>query len=139
MHPRVDGATMGPMNFLIKVLVNGVALWVASLLVDGIVFTDEGDTTRQVLTIGAVALVFGVLNAIIRPILWFLSLPVLILTLGLFTFILNAIMLALTSWVADLVNLSFAVEAFWWDAVLGALIISIISLILSAVLPGRRD
>lgn len=130
---------MGPMNFLIKVLVNGVALWVASLLVDGIVFTDEGDTTRQVLTIGAVALVFGVLNAIIRPILWFLSLPVLILTLGLFTFILNAIMLALTSWVADLVNLSFAVEAFWWDAVLGALIISIISLILSAVLPGRRD
>lgn len=139
MHPRVDGATMGPMNFLIKVVVNGVALWVASLLVDGIVFTDEGDTTRQVLTIGAVALVFGVLNAVIRPVLWFLSLPVLILTLGLFTFILNAIMLALTSWVADLVNLSFTVEAFWWDAVLGALIISIISLILSAVLPGRRD
>lgn len=127
------------MNFLLKVLVNGVALWIASLLVDGIVFTDEGDTTRQVLTIGGVALVFGVLNAIIRPILWFLSLPVLILTLGLFTFILNAIMLALTSWVADLINLSFTVDAFWWDAVLGALIISIVSLIISAVLPGTRD
>lgn len=127
------------MNFLLKVLVNGVALWIASLLVDGIVFTDEGDTTRQVLTIGGVALVFGVLNAIIRPILWFLSLPVLILTLGLFTFILNAIMLALTSWVADLINLSFTVDAFWWDAVLGALIISIVSLIISAVLPETRD
>lgn len=127
------------MSFLIKVLVNGVALWIASLLIDGITFPDDGDTTRLLLTIGAVALVFGVLNAVIRPILFILSLPVLILTLGLFTFILNAIMLALTSWVADLVNLSFTVEAFWWDAVLGALIITIVSLILNAVLPdGRR-
>ena len=127
------------MTFLIKVIVNGVALWVASLLIDGIVFDDGSSTTAKVITIGAVALIFGVLNAIIKPILTIMTLPVLILTLGLFTFILNAIMLWLTSWVAGWFDLGFSVTSFWWDAVLGALIITIISMILNAVLPDGRD
>jgi putative membrane protein len=127
------------MSFVIKVLVNGVALWVASLLVDGIVFEDGSSTTARVLTIAAVALIFGVLNAIIKPILTILSLPVLILTLGLFTFILNAIMLWLTKWVAGWFDLGFDVQSFWWDAVLGALIVTIVSMILNAVLPDGRD
>lgn len=127
------------MSFLIKVLVNGVALWVASLLVSGIDFEDSSNTTAKVLTIAAVALIFGVLNAIIKPILTILSLPVLILTLGLFTFILNAIMLWLTQWVAGWFDLGFHVQSFWWDAVLGALIITIVSMLLNAVLPDGRD
>lgn len=128
------------MPFLIKVLVNGVALWVASLLVAGITFDDNSaSTTTQVLTVAAVALIFGVLNAIIKPILTILSLPVLILSLGLFTFILNAIMLWLTKWVSGWFDLSFNVQHFWWDAVLGALIITIVSMILNAVLPDGRD
>ncbi|USQ76516.1 phage holin family protein [Ornithinimicrobium cryptoxanthini] len=127
------------MSFLIKVLVNGVALWVAALLVDGIVFEEASSTTAQVLTIAAVALIFGVLNAVIKPILTILSLPVLILTLGLFTFILNAIMLWLTQWVAAWFDLGFDVQSFWWDAVLGALIITIVSMVLNAVLPDGRD
>lgn len=129
---------MGPMSFLIKVLVNGVALWIASVLVDGIEFAST-DTTARVITIGAVALVFGVLNAVLKPVLLLLSLPLLILTLGLFTFVVNAVMLALTSWLAGVLGLDFTVAEFFWDAILGALIITLVSLILSAVLPdGRR-
>lgn len=127
------------MSFLIKVLVNAVALWITSRILDGIVFEEGSSTTAYLLTIAAVGLIFGVLNAIIRPILFVLSLPVLVLTLGLFTFILNAIMLWLTSWVADWFDLGFHVDSFWWDAVLGALIITIVSMILNAVLPdGKR-
>lgn len=127
------------MSFFIKVLVNGVALWVAALLLDGIGFEDTSDTTVKVITIAAVALIFGVLNAVIKPILIILSLPALILTLGLFTFILNAIMLWLTQWVAGWFDLGFHVQSFWWDAVLGALIITIVSMLLNAVLPDGRD
>jgi putative membrane protein len=122
------------MEFLVKVLVNGVALWVASLLISGITF--EGSrTTATVITIGAVALVFGILNAIVRPVLLFLSIPLLLLTLGLFAFIVNALMLALTSWLSGLLGLAFEVQDFWWDAVLGALVITIVSMILHALLP----
>lgn len=127
------------MPFLIKVIVNGVALWVASLLLDGIELGGDADTTTKVLTIGAVALIFGVLNAIIRPILLVLSFPLLILTLGLFTFIVNAVMLSLTSWLSDAVGLDFTVQAFFWDAVLGALIITLVSMILGVVLPDGKS
>jgi len=127
------------MSFLLKIVVNGVALWIASLLLDGIELAeDTTSTTTQLLTIGAVALVFGVLNAVIRPILLALSFPLLILTLGLFTFIVNAAMLALTSWLSGLMGLDFTVVDFFWDAVLGALIITIVSMILNAVLPDGK-
>jgi len=120
---------------VIRVVVNGLALWVASLLISGISFGTGGSLVAQVLTIGAVGLVFGVLNAVVRPILFFLSLPLLVVTLGLFTFILNAIMLSLTSWIAGLLGLQFTVADFWWDAVLGALVITIVALVLNLVLP----
>jgi putative membrane protein len=99
------------MSFLIKVLVNGVALWIASVLLEGIEFGSEGDTTTQVVTIGAVALIFGILNAV---------------------------MLWLTSWLSDSFGLDFTVESFFWDAVLGALVITLVSLILNAVLPDGK-
>lgn len=127
------------MSFLIKVLVNGVALWVASVLLEGIAFGADGDTTTtQVITIGAVALIFGILNAVLKPILLVLSLPLLLLTLGLFTFIVNALMLWLTSWLSDSLGLAFTVDSFFWDAVLGALVITLVSMILNAVLPDGR-
>lgn len=122
------------MSFIVKVLVNGVALWVASLLIDGINFGGS-NTTARVLTIGGVALVFGVLNAILRPVLMVFSIPLLVLTLGLFTFIVNAIMLSITSWLSGKLGLDFTVTHFFWAAVLGALIITIVSTILSTLLP----
>jgi len=112
------------MVFLLRLLINAAALWVAIQLVDGI---EHRGTWWSLLV---VALVFGILNASIRPLLKLLSLPVIILTLGLFIFVINALMLLLTGWVSDLFNLGFYVEGFW-DAFFGGLIISIVSLLLS--------
>jgi putative membrane protein len=123
-------------SFVIKVLVNGVALWVAAHLVHGIHLA-EGDasTSSLLVTILWVAVIFGLLNALIKPIMRVLSLPVIILTLGLFALIVNAAMLELTSWVASQFSLAFHVDNFFWDAVIGSIIISIVSMILNAVLP----
>lgn len=118
-------------SFLVRVAVNGVALWVASLIVPGITFAGAGSTLSTIITIAAVGLIFGVLNAIVKPVLLVLSLPLLVLTLGLFLLVLNAIMLSLTSWASGAFGLSFTVQNFFWDAVLGALIISIVSAMLS--------
>jgi len=80
-----------------------------------------------------VALIFGFVNAVIRPIIIFLSLPLEIITLGLFTFVINAFMLLLTSWIAQGMGLGFRVDGFLL-ALLGALIISVVSFVLSRAL-----
>jgi putative membrane protein len=124
------------MSFAIKVLVNGVALWVAAYLVQGIDLVDHpASTSSRLVTILWVAVIFGLLNALIKPILTILSLPVIILTLGLFTLIVNAAMLELTSWFAGQFSLDFHVDQFFWDAVIGSIIITVVSMILNAVLP----
>ena len=84
-----------------------------------------------------VALVFGVLNASVRPLLKLLSLPILILTLGLFIFVINALMLLLTGWVSGLLGLGFHVDGFW-AAFFGGLIVSIVSLLLSLFTGERK-
>jgi putative membrane protein len=123
-------------SFVIRVLVNGVALWVAAALIQGIHLADNHTSTgSQIVTILWVAVIFGLLNALIKPILTILSLPVIILTLGLFTLIVNAAMLQLTSWFAGKFSLDFHVDQFFWDAVLGAIIITIVSMLLNAILP----
>ncbi|MDX3637993.1 phage holin family protein [Streptomyces sp. MB09-02B] len=121
------------MNFLVKTIANAGALAVAVWLVDKITLT--GDSTgKEVGTLLLVALVFGLVNAVVKPLVRLLTLPLFILTLGLFTLVVNALMLLLTSWLADVFNLSFHVDGFW-TAVLGGLIISIVSWALSLVLP----
>lgn len=113
------------MRFLLRLAVNAVALWAASAIVSGISY--EGDWVSLLL----VALVFGLLNAIIRPILALLSCPLQILTLGLFTLVLNAGMLLLTSSVSQGLGLAFYVDGFM-AAFLGGLVISIVSILLSS-------
>jgi len=112
------------MIFLLRLLINAAALWVAILLVDGI---EHRGSWWSLLF---VALVFGLLNASIRPLLKLLSLPIIILTLGLFIFVINALMLLLTGWVSGQLNLGFYVNGFW-DAFFGGLIISVVSFLLS--------
>ncbi len=108
----------------IRLLINAAALWVAIEIVPGISF--EG-TWGPLLV---VALVFGVLNACVRPLLALLTLPLLILTLGLFTLVLNAFMLWLTGSASNALGLGFHVDGFW-AAFLGGLVISIVSTMLS--------
>ena len=123
-------------SIAIKILVNGVALWVAALLLPGISFGPSGaKLSSQLVTILWVAVIFGLLNAVVKPVLKFFSLPVIILTLGLFSLVVNAAMLQLTSWFAGQVNLAFHVDHFVWDALLGSIIITFVSMILRLVLP----
>ena len=112
------------MLFLLRLLINAAALWVAIQLVDGI---EHRGSWWSLLF---VALVFGLLNASIKPLLKLLSLPIIILTLGLFLFVINALMLLMTGWVSGLFNLGFRVDGFW-DAFLGGLIVTVVSLVLS--------
>ena len=112
------------MYFLLRLLINAAALWVAIQLVDGI---EHRGSWWSLLF---VALVFGLLNASIRPLLKLLSLPVIILTLGLFIFVINALMLMLTGWISGRLDLGFYVAGFW-DAFFGGLIISVVSFLLS--------
>jgi putative membrane protein len=120
-------------NFLVRTIANAVALAVAVWLLDDITLTGD-DTASKALTLILVALIFGLVNAVVKPITKLLSLPLLILTLGLFTLVINALMLMLTSWLAEQFDLAFQVEGFW-TAVLGALVISLVSWALSVVLP----
>jgi putative membrane protein len=112
------------MYFLLRLLINAAALWVAIQVVGGI---DHRGSWWSLLF---VALVFGVLNASVRPLLKLLSLPILILALGLFIFVINALMLLLTGWVSGLLGLGFYVDGFW-AALFGGIIVSIVSLLLS--------
>lgn len=121
------------MNFLVKTLANAGALAVAVWLLDKITLTGDG-TGKKALTLLLVALLFGLVNFLVKPVVKLFSLPLLILTLGLFTLVVNALMLLLTSWLADKLDLSFHVEGFW-TAVLGGLIISVVSWALNVVLP----
>lgn len=124
-------------SFIIKVLVSAVALWVATLVVSGVEV--GGDTTTdKAITIVLVAAIFGLVNAVIKPVVTLLALPAFILTLGLITFLINALMLWITAWIADKVDLSFEVADFFWSAVLGALVVSVVSFVLNVILPDGR-
>ncbi len=112
------------MRFLLRLLVNAAALWVATRIVPGV--THSGSEV----SLFAVALVFGLLNALLRPLLAFLSCPLLILTLGLFTLVINAFILWLTSALSGSLGIGFHVDGFW-AAFLGALVVSIVSILLS--------
>lgn len=118
------------MFLLLRLLVNAGALWAATVLVPGISFV--GDTGRFLV----VALVFGLLNALVRPILLLLSLPLLILTLGLFTFVLNAFILMMLGALSEGLSLGFHVNGFF-PAFVGALIVTVVSLVLSTVVKPK--
>jgi putative membrane protein len=121
------------MPFVIRLLVNAAALWVATRLVPGVTYTGGP------LPILAVALLFGVINAILRPIAIVLTFPILIVTLGLFTFVINGVMLWLTSSLSDTLGLGFHVSGFW-AAFWGALVVTVVSWMLSMLIrDGARE
>jgi putative membrane protein len=121
------------MRWILRLLANAAALAIATWILSGITLTAP-TTARKVFVLLVVALIFGVLNAIIRPIFALFTAPLILLTLGLFLIVINACMLLLTSWLAGLFDLGWDVDGFW-TAVLGAIIISIVSFILNVFLP----
>jgi putative membrane protein len=117
--------------------VNAAALAIATWILGGITLTGSS-TVRKIITLLIVALIFGVLNAIIKPLFALFTAPLILLTLGLFLIVINACMLLLTSWLAGLFDLGWDVDGFW-TAVLGAIIISVVSFILNVFLPDPDD
>ncbi len=121
------------LKLLLRLIINAIALAVAAAIVPGIQFNGEG--TQALGSLVVVALIFGLVNAIIKPLLVLVTCPFYILTLGLFTFVVNALMLMLTSWLA---GPRFVVSGFW-SALLGSIIISLVSMLLSAFLGESRQ
>lgn len=122
-------------NFVVKTIANAGALAVVVWLLDKITLTGTS-TGKKIGTLIVVALLFGLVNFLVKPIVKVLTFPLFILTLGLITLIVNALMLLLTSWLAGKLDLSFHVEGFW-TAVVGGLIVSIVSWALHIMLPDE--
>jgi putative membrane protein len=120
---------------LVRWFITAVALLIAALVVPKIRLTASGTSPglNEWVTLAIVALIFGAINAIIRPVVVLLTLPITIVTLGLFMFVINALMLLLTSRIAHALHLGFRVEGFG-AALLGALVIAVVSFILSRLL-----
>ena len=124
------------MKFLLWIALNAIALALATWLLSGITLSGAS-TGDRVVTLVVVALIFGVINAVVRPVVKLLSLPFIILTLGLLIFVINACMLLLTSWIAGQLDVGFAVHGFL-TAVYGAIIIMVATWVLELVLPDGR-
>jgi putative membrane protein len=117
------------MKLILRILINAFAIWVTSLLLSG--FSFSGSFLNLII----VAVIFGLVNALIRPIVKLLTLPINILTLGLFTLVINAAMLALTVWISSTLSLEGSFFQSTFTVFVAALIISVISTILSWFLP----
>jgi putative membrane protein len=123
-------------QFLLRAAVTGLALWIVTRLVGGIGFVGGDTTLQRVGIIFVVALIFGVVNAFIKPIVQILSIPLYIVTLGLFHIVVNALMLWLTARItASTTHWGLYIDDFWWTAIWAAIVLSIVSWVLSLVLP----
>jgi putative membrane protein len=118
-------------RLIIRTAVNAIAIWVATQIVPGIAYD-------SIVSLIGIALVFGLINAFLRPILRLLTCPLMLATLGLFTLILNALLFLITAWLGRAVGLGFHVEGFW-AAFWGALVISIVSVLLSLVIKEKDE
>jgi putative membrane protein len=125
------------MRLVVKLLVNAVALGVAIWLLAGITLRGSS-TTARIVTLLVVAAIFAVINSFVKPLAKLLSLPFIVLTLGLLIFVINALMLLLTSWISGGLNLAFHVDGFW-TALVGSLIVSVVSWLLNVFLPDDLE
>jgi putative membrane protein len=128
-------------RFLVSLVANAIALWLTTLIVSGVTLDPyQDDTLGTILSLLFVALIFGVVNGIVGSAIRIVAFPIYILTLGLISLIVNALLLLLASWISQLFGFGLSVESFWW-AVLGALVLAILSAIINAILrplAGRK-
>ena len=134
------------MRFLVRILVNALALAAAVLLLPGVTISGSdslassiGDTPATLVAYACIALVFGVVNAFVKPIVSFVSTPLTCLTLGLFSIIVNALMLVLTAWLSEFTPFVLNVDTFFWSAVLAAIVVAVVSALLGWLLPDTRS
>jgi putative membrane protein len=120
--------------FVIRAAVTGFALWVVTHLVHGLSFVGGDTRLQRVGIIFVVAVIFGLVNAFIKPVVQILSIPLYILTLGLFHIVVNALMLWITAWITEnTTHWGLAIDHFWWTAIWAAVVLSIVGWVLSLV------
>lgn len=125
------------MRFLQRCVVNGVAIWLATLLISGLTLAPRQSTGDKILVLAAVAVVFTLVNTVVRPLAVLLSIPLYVLTLGLFALVINALMLMLTGWISAHTSYFLQVDGFW-SALLGGIIIALAGALLNTFLPAKR-
>ncbi len=128
------------MRFLLRVIITGFAIWLATVLLPGITVVGGETTLERLSVLAVVALVFGLVNAVVKPVVKLLAFPLYILTLGLFALVVNALMLMLTAWVTEFTTWGLRVDGFG-NALVGALIISVVTLVLGVFVrkSDRKD
>jgi putative membrane protein len=123
-------------SFVLRAAVTGLALWVVTLILPGMNFVGGSTAVQKIGIIGVVAVIFGLVNAFIKPLVQVLSIPLYILTLGLFHVVINALMLWITAWITEhTTHWGLQIDHFWWTAIWAAILLSIVGWIFS--LPFR--
>ncbi|MEU4367261.1 phage holin family protein [Micromonospora chersina] len=125
------------MGFLIRLAITAVALWVTTLIVPGVEVTGHNGF-NTVFTLVVVALIFGAVNALLKPVIKVIGCVFYLLTLGLFALVVNALLFLLTDWIARGLDLSFHVKGFW-AAFWGAIVMAVVSWLISVVVPDSLD
>lgn len=125
------------MRSILRLLATAGALAVATWLLAGITLNTPS-TSRKIVALLVVALIFGILNAVVKPVFKLVTLPLVLLTLGLFLLVINACIMLLTSWLAGQVALGWHVDGFG-TAVVGAVIVSVVSFVLNAFVPDADE
>ena len=126
-------------RFLVNAAVTGVALWMVTRVVAGIAFVGGDSPLARVAVVFVVAVIFGVVNAIIKPVVRLISTPLYVVTLGLFHIVVNALMLWITARLTEhTTHWGLYIDAFWWTAIEAAIVLSVVSWFLSLVLPDRK-
>ncbi|GAA4427336.1 phage holin family protein [Georgenia halophila] len=125
------------MKFVLRLVVNAAAIWLCDWLFTGIELEPTSSVGTTLLSLGVVALVFTLVNMLVRPVVKLLSLPLYIITLGLFFLVVNALMLMLTGWITGFTDFGMNVDGFG-TAVVAGIVIAIISWLLHLVIPGKR-
>jgi putative membrane protein len=126
------------MGIIIRLLITAFSLWLATVLISGIELTTDS-TGQKVVTLIVVAAIFGIVNAVLRPIIKVVGCGLYVFTLGLIALVVNGLLFMLTSWIAGQFDLPFHVDDFWPSAVLGALLVGIVSWVLNMLIPDGGD
>jgi putative membrane protein len=122
------------MGLIIRLVIGAVSLWIATLVVSGITLS-TASVPAAIGTLLVVSAIFGLVNAVLRPIIKVVGCGFYVLTLGLIAFVVNGLLFLLTGWIAKQLALPFAVENFWPSAVLGAVLVGIVSWVLNLLVP----
>ncbi len=126
------------MGIIIRLVITAVSLWISTLVISGIELTADS-VPKKIGTLLAVAAIFGIVNAVLRPIIKVIGCGLYVLTLGLIAIVVNALLFMLTSWIAGELELPFHVDNFWPSALLGALLVGVVSWLLNMLVPDGSD